>query len=94
MYLSQVAEELPSLPEDTGGVPGASDLSALHRENHFYQFLREELSFCRTKAEREVVEVALLRTNVEIRRLEEHLEPLLPSCELKNVPPLESSIKA
>jgi hypothetical protein len=94
MYVSQVAEELPSLPEDTEGIPGASDLSVLHRENHFCQFLRKELGFCRTKAEREVVEVALLRTNAEVRRLEKLLEPLLPSCELTNVPLLESSIEA
>lgn len=94
MYLSQVAEELPFLPEDTGKRLGSPELSALHRKNHFYQFLREELDLCRTKAERDVVVVALLRTNEEIRRLEEQLEPQLISCELRNVLPLESTFKA
>jgi hypothetical protein len=73
MALSQQAEKMPFFGENVARRPLPSELLALKRHGQFYEFLRDELETCRTDAERYVVLSALLKTQMEIRRLEKKL---------------------
>lgn len=69
MALSQQAETMPFFEENAVRWPFFSELLALKRHSRFYEFLRDELETCRTETERDVVLSALLKAQMEIRRL-------------------------
>lgn len=73
MALSQQAEKVPFMGEVLAERPFPPELLALKQGSQFYAFLRDELEACRTDTEREVVLSALLKTQMEIRRLVERL---------------------
>jgi len=69
MALSQQAEKMPFFGENVARRPLPSELLALKRHSQFYEFLRDELETCRTDTERDVVLSALLKAQMEVRRL-------------------------
>jgi hypothetical protein len=69
MALSQEAEKTPFFGENAVRRPLPSELLALKRHSQFYEFLRDELETCRTETERDVVLSALLKAQMEFRRL-------------------------
>ena len=73
MVLSQEAERIPCVGENPAERPFPPELLKLKRHSHFYQFLRDELETCRTETERDVVLSALLKAQMEIRRLVKEL---------------------
>jgi len=64
---------MPLFGENTERRPFPSELLALKRHSRFYEFLRDELETCRTETERDVVLSALLKAQVELRRLGKEL---------------------
>ena len=75
MALSQQAETMPFFGENAVLRPFPSELLALKRQSQFFRFLRDELETCRTETERDVVLSALLKAQMEIRRLVKNLNP-------------------
>lgn len=74
MALSQEAETMPFSGENAVQNPPPSELLTLKRNSQFYEFLRDELETCRTETERDVVLSALLKAQMEIRRLVKKLD--------------------
>jgi hypothetical protein len=69
MALSQQAEKIFFVGENAARRALPSELLELKRNSRFYEFLRDELGTCRTATERDVVLSALLKAQIEIRRL-------------------------
>lgn len=84
MALSQEAEKMPFFGEHAPGRPFPSELLALKRHSQFYEFLRDELETCRTETERDVVMSALLKAQMEIRRLGKELNLPFAAADEKN----------
>lgn len=61
MYRSQEAEELIPLEQD-GGAEDVPEPLPLQRSDRLRNFLRQELRFCKTETEKEVVFLALRST--------------------------------
>ena len=74
MALSQEAEKMPFFGEHAPGRPFPPELLALKRHGRFYEFLRDELETCRTETERDVVLSALLKAQMQVRRLANKLK--------------------